>query len=155
MVISPASALSIPPRIFSNVDLPEPDGPRSTQNSPFPTVKSSSLSTSCLVSPLPKLFLSPRTSRNFLSFSLLTFLSLRHYLYPCNHYVYLNTWISIHMLAQKMTIVKDFSSISAVLILSGNIGHLYKLVYTNIIVLTMLHQIVWHKNEYTKNAPTA
>ena len=49
-----------------------------------------------------------------------------------------------------MTIVKDFFSISAVLILSGNIGHLYKLVYTNIIFLTMLHQIVCHKNEYTK-----
>jgi hypothetical protein len=49
-----------------------------------------------------------------------------------------------------MTNVKDFFSISAVLILSGNIGHLYKLVYTNIMVLTMLHQIVWHKNEYTK-----
>jgi len=33
MVILPESAPSIPPIIFNNVDFPEPEGPRRTQNS--------------------------------------------------------------------------------------------------------------------------
>ena len=65
--ISPLSALSMPPSIFRRVDFPEPDGPRSTQNSPFATVKSMPFNTSCLVSPVPKLLVNPLTFKNFLS----------------------------------------------------------------------------------------
>ena len=36
MEMLPSSALSMPPIIFRSVDLPEPDGPSNTQNSPFP-----------------------------------------------------------------------------------------------------------------------
>ena len=57
MDIYPESALSIPPRMLSSVDFPEPEDPKSTQNSPFATEKFMPRSTSCRVSPLPNPFL--------------------------------------------------------------------------------------------------
>ena len=51
--LKPASALSIPPMMFSRVDLPEPEGPSRTQISPRATENVIPRRTSCRVSPLP------------------------------------------------------------------------------------------------------
>ena len=53
MRIHPESALSIPPMMFSRVDLPEPEGPSRTQISPRATENVIPRRTSCRVSPLP------------------------------------------------------------------------------------------------------
>ena len=66
MEMLPSSALSIPPIIFKSVDLPEPDGPRRTQNSPFAISRSRPRSTSTLLSPEPNDFLISLISKEIL-----------------------------------------------------------------------------------------
>ncbi len=56
------------PMMFSSVDLPEPDGPSSTQTSPFSTVKFTPRSTSCRASPWPKLLRRSAISKKCFSF---------------------------------------------------------------------------------------
>ena len=58
MRISPAVMLSRPAIIASSVDLPQPEGPTRTMNSPSATSRSMPLSTGST----PKLLLMPRTA---------------------------------------------------------------------------------------------
>ena len=77
--IYPLSAPSIPPIILSNVDLPEPDGPNSTQNSPLFTSKLIPFKTSVLLESVPKLFFKSFISKN---------ISLPHFHMNICSYVY-------------------------------------------------------------------
>ena len=89
IVILPSSAPSIPPMIFSNVDLPDPDGPSKTQNSPFSIFRSSPFNTFTRLSPVPNDFLIPLISRNIVllhSYIYITNVSLNLFICQRNHF---------------------------------------------------------------------
>jgi hypothetical protein len=60
--ISPAVGRSSPPSRFSSVDLPQPLGPVTARNSPWPSSRSTSRNATTSASPLPCTLRSPRAS---------------------------------------------------------------------------------------------